>query len=126
MPKPGRPPPKRPAPPSPKPPAPRRTGGWPSEPRPDTREHAKEVRAIAAGVSGLEPGAAPSVRPDALDRTELVAVRNWLTARPLEPGPPAAALIEYPRSWTTKRGRYCKFRAPGAGTYALLRARPTF
>ena len=75
-------------------------------------------------VEGLTPDREKRAAP--FDRKGLQEVRSWTRSRPLEPTSPAAALVEYPRMWTTKRGRYSKFRIPGAGTYGLLRARPTF
>ncbi len=65
-------------------------------------------------------------RPAPFDRRDLMVVRSWLSRRPLETMPAAAAMVPYPRMWTTKRGRYCRFRAPGAGVYGIVRARPTF
>ena len=91
-----------------------------------TEKHAQEVKALARGKSIVEPASEAEKRPAAFDGQDLLVVRSWLTRRPLEPKPTAPALVQYPRLWTTKRGRYCKFKAPGAGTYALLRARPTF
>ncbi len=111
----------------PTPPPPRRAA--PAE----IRRHAEEIRAQNAGKDTLEKGAgavaAPTGReakPPGFDHRELLVVRAWLKRRPLETAPAAAALIQYPRLWATKRGRYCKFKAPGAGVYGLLRARPTF
>ncbi len=92
----------------------------------DTERHAQEVRAVARGKSSLEVAPAGEERPAAFDRQDLLVVHAWMQRRPLEPKPVAPALVQYPRNWNTKRGRYCRFRAPGAGSYALLRARPTF
>ena len=94
--------------------------------RADTARHADEVKAVARGADIVEATAAAEKRPPAFDRQELLVVRSWLQRRPLEPTQPATALVQYPRMWNTKRGRYCKFRAAGAGAYALLRARATF
>jgi|WetSurMetagenome_2_1015567.scaffolds.fasta_scaffold1026936_2 hypothetical protein len=92
----------------------------------ETEKHAKEVQAVARGMSIVEPAHESEKRPPAFESRDLLVVRSWLTRRPLEPKPVAPALVQYPRLWTSKRGRYCKFKAPGAGSYALLRARPTF
>lgn len=103
-----------------------RGGGDPSE----TEEHAKEVRALMSGQDFVQLGdrqadlaAKP---PPAFDREDLKVVRSWLADRPLEPRREATTMIPYPRMWNTKRGRYCKFQAPGAGVYGILRARPSF
>lgn len=97
------------------------------DPVAETAAHAAEVRALASGHDFVELRPADTEqRPAAFDRKELQVIRSWVQRRPLEPTAPAAAMIDYPRMWTTKRGRYCKFRAPGAGVYALIRARPTF
>ena len=65
-------------------------------------------------------------RPAPFDREELQVVRSWVHSRPLEASSPAAALVPYPRMWSTKRGRYSKFQVPGMGAFGLIRARPTF
>lgn len=65
-------------------------------------------------------------RPAAFDRKELQVVRSWVKGRPLEPTNPAAAMIAYPRMWSSKRGRYAKVSLPGTGSYGILRARPSF
>jgi hypothetical protein len=90
--------------------------------------HADEVKKLSRGTDFVErTGQEAEKRPAAFDRKELGVVRSWLDKRPLETTTPAAALVEFPRLWNTKRGRYLKFRAPGAaGAYAILRARPTF
>lgn len=94
---------------------------------PDTEAHAREVREVVRGRDIVEKKPVLGERrPAPFDRKELMVVRNWLRDRPLEPAPNATALVQYPRLWATKRGRYCKFQAPGAGVYGLLRARPTF
>ncbi|OGQ77765.1 MAG: hypothetical protein A2289_18955 [Deltaproteobacteria bacterium RIFOXYA12_FULL_58_15] len=92
----------------------------------ETAAHAREIREIARGRDIVEKMAAMEKRPAAFDRKELMVVRSWMDKRPLEPKTAATAMIDFPRMWSTKRGRYCKFRAPGAGVYGLLRARPTF
>ncbi|MBI3178554.1 MAG: hypothetical protein HYZ27_02775 [Deltaproteobacteria bacterium] len=104
-----------------------------SKPDPaETRRHAEEIRGQAKGRDTVESraraqdAAEREGKPAAFDGEDLLVVRSWLKRRPLETAPAAAALIQYPRMWTTKRGRYCKFKAPGAGVYGLLRARPTF
>jgi hypothetical protein len=126
---PRRPAPQRPAPPrGGRPPAPkpakRKIPGLTRE-KPDTAEHAREVRAVARGKDIVEPltrsrDASKAPFPD------LLVVRSWMKKRPIEATQPAAALVRFPRMWTTKRGRYCRFQAPGAGIYGLVRARPTF
>jgi hypothetical protein len=93
---------------------------------PQTEAHAQEVREVARGRDIVDGPKAQEKRPPAFDRKELLVVRSWLDRRPLEPTPQATALVQYPRLWATKRGRYCRFKAPGAGVYGLLRARPTF
>ena len=96
----------------------------------DTEEHAREVRAVLMGqdiVEGLAGGAEGlETRPPAFEQRRMMMVRAWFGRRPLEPPMATAALVAFPRMWTTKRGRYCRFRAPGAGVYGILRARPTF
>ncbi len=93
----------------------------------EVEAHAKEVREVARGRDIVEKNEATEKRPPAFDRKELMVVRSWLERRPLEPSPNATAMVQYPRMWNTKRGRYCKFKAPGAGgIYGILRARPTF
>jgi hypothetical protein len=93
---------------------------------PETEAHAREIREVARGRDIVDGAAEMEKRPAPFDRKELMVVRSWLERRPLEPKAQATALVQYPRMWTTKRGRYCKFKAPGAGIYGLLRARPTF
>lgn len=95
----------------------------------DTEAHAKEVREVIRGRDivdrqGKEP--AGERRPAAFQRIDMIVVRTWLRQRPLEPAISATALVAFPRMWTTRRGRYCKFNAPGAGAYGLIRARPSF
>ncbi len=92
----------------------------------ETEAHARETREVARGRDIVDGPTAGEKRPAPFDRREMMVVRSWLERRPLEPTAAAAALVQYPRLWTSKRGRYCKFRAPGAGVYGLLRARPTF
>ena len=89
-------------------------GGYKMQNLEEFEKHTEEVKTLARGkdiVEGLTSKA--EQRPPAFDRQELQVVRSWLQRRPLEPTHPAAAMIAYPRMWTTKRGRYCKFRAPG-------------
>lgn len=90
-------------------------------------EHAREGREPRRGGGGVERHPITREQRLAVFHTpEMLVVRSWLARRPLEPAVPAAALIAFPRDWTTRRGRYCRFAAPGAGVYGLLRARPTF
>ena len=87
-------------------------------------------RCLAATIDTLLIGAilggmgTPDLVPGFESRDVLV-VRAWLVRRSVEPAPQAAALIKFPRMWSTKRGRYCNFSTPGA-TFGLMRARPTF
>ena len=120
---------------SPAPPAPlgkgggakRDFGGYKSQDVDEYAGHAAEIRALASGRDIVELAPRDTEkRPAAFDRKELGVIRSWVNRRPLEPTQPAAALVEFPRMWATKRGRYCHFKAPGAGTYALLRARPSY
>ncbi len=97
----------------------------------DTEAHAKLVREVIRGkdiVDKPHTSHEPSRerRPAAFHRIDMIVVRTWLRHRPLEPPLSATALVAFPRMWTTKRGRYCKFNAPGAGAYGLVRARPSF
>ncbi len=93
----------------------------------DTERHAEEIKAVARGKSIVEKSRFQTAKkPPAFDREQLMAVRAWLQIRPFEANPTASPLVKYPRMWTTKRGRYCRFRSPAAGVYGLLRARPTF
>lgn len=102
-------------------------GGYKSQDVDEYAGHAAEIRALASGRDIVEMGARDAEkRPAAFDRKELGVIRSWVNRRPLEPTQPAAALVDFPRLWSTKRGRYCRFKAPGAGTYAILRARPSY
>jgi hypothetical protein len=57
----------------------------------------------------------------------LIAAKSWLKGRPGEPVANAAAVIKFPRMWSTQRGRYSRFKVPGGkGVYGLLRARPSY
>lgn len=101
--------------------------GYRAQKADEFERHAAEVKAQQRGRSSVDSATEDREhRPAPFDRKELMAVRSWILTRPLEPTSPAAALVRYPRLWTTKRGRYARFRVPGAGIYALLRARPTF
>ncbi len=94
---------------------------------PETEQHAREVREVARGRDIVErKGEAAESRPAVFRGSDMLFVRSWLQRRPLEAPSTAAALVHYPRMWTTRRGRYCRFVAPGAGSYGLLRARPSF
>lgn len=96
----------------------------------DTEAHAREVREVIRGRDIVErtltEAGVRERRPAAFERIDMIVVRNWLRQRPLEPLISATALVAFPRMWTTRRGRYCKFNAPGAGAYGLVRARPSF
>ncbi|MEM6732364.1 MAG: hypothetical protein AAF658_12465 [Myxococcota bacterium] len=103
----------------------RQGGGSPEE----TEAHAKEVKALMRGqdiVEGATQADLVEQTPAAFDGSKMKVVRSWMNSRPLEPVKQATTMVPYPRSWNTKRGRYCKFKAPGAGVYGILRARPTF
>lgn len=126
-------------PPSPHPPPPnRRKGassrkpaqsfqGYTKQDLSDFRDHANEIRALSTGTDFVERrDHNPEKRPAPFDRKELQVVRSWVKSRPLEVNSPAAAMVPYPRMWTTKRGRYSKFRVSTAGAYGLIRCRPTF
>jgi len=102
-------------------------GGYRVQDAGEFAEHADEVKGVTGGRDIVDVDTDDrEKRPAAFDRKELQVVRSWARSRPLEPTSPAAAMVPYPRTWTTKRGRYSKFRLPGAGVYGLLRARPTF
>ncbi|MEL6340947.1 MAG: hypothetical protein AAFP04_03655 [Myxococcota bacterium] len=93
----------------------------------DTTKHAREVRALMSGADHVENDSGSREQtPAAFRRTKRCAVRSWQENRPLEPSHTATAKVPYPRMWNTRRGRYCKFKAPGAGVYGILRARPSF
>ena len=93
-----------------------------------TRQHAAEVRRITHGEDVVDDLHSEPARrqPKELSRKEMVVVKSWVQHQPLVDTGSTPAMIEYPRMWNTRRGRYCKFRVPGAGTYGLLRARSTF
>ena len=100
---------------------------------PETEAHAKEVKAIGQGKNILEKAQGAQDKAPQFNSKNMLLVRTWLQNRPLEcggepgaPGRPAAALVVYPRLWSTIRGRYTKFKATGAGVYAIVRSRPTF
>ncbi|MEM6532846.1 MAG: hypothetical protein AAF654_09480 [Myxococcota bacterium] len=96
----------------------------------DFQAHAAEVKDVMRGKDVVESiviaGEPVERAPAAFDGAKMNIVRSWLDSRPLEPKANATTRIPYPRNWNTKRGRYCKFKAPGAGVYGILRARPTF
>ncbi len=95
--------------------------------RSETEKHAKEVREVIRGKDIVErPAAAHERLPPTFDTQDLMAVRSWMKQRPFESNVSAAALVHFPRQWSTRRGRYCRFQAPGAGVYGVLRARPSF
>jgi len=91
----------------------------------ETQNHAQQVKELNQGKDFVESKPRPEQAQKGFT-PDVLMVRSWLEKRPMEPANKTAAMIPYPRQWATKRGRYCKFRAPGAGTYALIRARPTF
>ena len=104
-------------------------GGYKKQDASNFAEHAQEVKRLAGGgdiVEGSSSAHNAEKRPAPFNRKELQVVRSWAKSRPLEPNSPAAAMVDYPRMWTTKRGRYAKFNIPGTGTYGLVRARPTY
>jgi hypothetical protein len=96
----------------------------------DTEAHAQEVREVIRGRDIVErPTKQATLReqkPPAFARADIIVVRTWLAQRPLEPPISATALVAFPRMWSTRRGRYCRFNAPGAGAYGIVRARPSF
>jgi len=94
-----------------------------------TQAHAREVVDVTAGRDAVVPS--PRSRDERLGAfagPAMLVVRAWLERRPVDapPAPTPAMLVAFPRLWTTRRGRYCRFVAPGAGVYGLVRARPTF
>jgi hypothetical protein len=92
-----------------------------------TEAHAREVVEVTAGRDALE--AAPASREQRLAAFQgpaMLVVRSWLERRPVDAPQAPATLVAFPRQWATMRGRYCRFVAPGAGVYGLVRARPTF
>ena len=102
-------------------------GGFKTQDPDEFKAHADEVKALVSGRDfvEVEDGDAEQ-RPAAFDRLDLQVVRSWCQQRPLEPRRAAAALVPYPRLWTSKRGRYARFATPAGFTLALLRARPSF
>lgn len=102
------------------------TGPADESKHPETKKHAEEVQAVMRGLDIVEAGTDREQNPAAFKNPDMLVVRSWMNRRPLEPTRDAAALVRFPRLWSTRRGRYCRFVAPGAGTYALLRARPSF
>jgi len=102
-------------------------GGYKVQEANEFETHAKEIKALTKGKDYVDlSGQRHEQRPAPFDRKQLQVVRSWLKSRPLEPMSPASALVPYPRMWNTKRGRYTRFKIPGAGTYGILRSRPSF
>src|SRR5688572_19476626 len=98
-------------------------GGYKTQDVGEFANHAGEIKDLVAGKDFVEgQHTKRETRPAPFDRRELEVVRSWVQSRPLEPNKPASALISYPRMWTTNRGRYTKFRLPGAGVYGLVRS----
>jgi hypothetical protein len=111
-----------------------------SLPKPDpllTQHHAKEVRSVLQGQDIVErtpqgsqapseQGTAPTPKDTTAEKSAIMSVKKWMKERPIDVPAPAPPMIQYPRMWASRRGRYCKFKAPGAGTYGLIRARPTY
>lgn len=109
-----------------------------SLPRPDptvTQHHADEVRGVQGGQDIVEKDTlrrsrrrAPASPPPqgVFSTQQFVEVKEWLRARPANVVAPTAPVIAFPRMWSTRRGRYCKFKSPGASGYGLMRARATF
>lgn len=101
-----------------------------------TQQHAHEVRNLLQGQDIVERNSKESGSTDAAtgptpndaspEKQAMMSVKNWMKERPIDMPLPAAPMIQFPRMWTSRRGRYCKFKAPGAGTYGLVRARPSF
>ncbi|MBN1962176.1 MAG: hypothetical protein JW841_14645 [Deltaproteobacteria bacterium] len=93
----------------------------------ETKEHADEVREVLSGRNIVELNKATRERQLAVFHSpDMLVVRSWMSRRPIESPQPASAMVAFPRMWTTNRGRYCSFKAPGAGRYGLVRSRPTF
>jgi len=89
--------------------------------------HARDVVEVTAGRDVVDQAPSPrEQRLAAFQGPAMMVVRSWLERRTVEAPPTPAALVAFPRSWSTRRGRYCRFVAPGAGVYGLVRARPTF
>jgi hypothetical protein len=104
-------------------------GGYKKQDAGEFAQHAQQVKDVAGGrdiVESAVPENRRERRPAPFDREELQVVRSWVHNRPLEATSPAAAMVPYPRMWSTKRGRYSKFQVPGMGAFGLVRARPTF
>ena len=109
-----------------------------SLPRPNpalTQHHAQEVRGIQGGQDIVDQetlrqehpaSRSPAAQGGAFSEHQFVEVKDWLRARPANAATPSAPVISYPRMWSTRRGRYCKFKSPGASGYGLMRARATF
>ena len=109
-----------------------------SLPQPDptlTQQHASEVLNVSAGQDIVETETLKRSPPSArrnkpvqgkFSEEGFVEIKRWLGQQPADAPAPTSPMIQYPRMWSTNRGRYCKFKAPGAGTYGLLRARATF
>lgn len=96
----------------------------------ETEAHAKEVREVIRGRDIVERPISAKLhrekKPAGFARADILVVRTWLSQRPLESPISATALVAFPRMWSTRRGRYCRFNAPGAGAYGLVRARASF
>jgi len=109
-----------------------------SLPQPDptlTAQHASEVLNISRGQDIVEYETLKRSPPSVLrnkpvvgkfSSEEFVEMKRWLGQQPVDAPAPTSPMISYPRMWSTRRGRYCKFKSPGAGSYGLLRARATF
>jgi len=101
-----------------------------------TQHHAKEVRSVLQGQDIVErpsqgsqtssESKAPTPNESGHGKTPMMSVKKWMKERPIDVPVPAPPMIQYPRLWASRRGRYCKFKAPGAGTYGLVRARATY
>lgn len=101
-------------------------GGKDKPKHPETQKHAQEVKAVMRGLDIVDKGLEQEHKPAAFQNSDMLVVRSWMNRRPLEPKRDAAAMVQFPRMWSTRRGRYCRFVAPGAGSYGILRARPSF
>ena len=90
--------------------------------------HLHEVLAQASGVDIVEETRGATRRRamvfEAL-RGASQTFQEWNDQRPFEVVD-ATPMVEFPRDWSSKHGRYCRFHAAAEGTYGVLRARREF